>query len=127
MENLIEIENQSLDNKPTRPQFLTVLCVLSFIWSGIMLLLLFLTLCFSNLIFDTIAGIVNGTVEMSTSSSVQVDGLNKLLEMGKGNFVAIIAAVIIIQMTCLLGVVKMWKLQKLGFFIYAIISGLGFV
>jgi hypothetical protein len=125
MENNILMENQPVIEAPKRPQFLSVLCVLSGIWSSIIILSLFLCLIFSGTIFSSLETITSGENGMPKLDSVQLEGIEKIIDLGKGKFMAIIAFAIIIYMTSLLGVIKMWKQQKWGFYIYAIVNGLG--
>ncbi len=124
----MEITNDLLfTEKPKRPQLLTVLCILSYIWGTIVILLLFLCIGFSGFIFEALNQIINGTSNFPTINSAQQDAIQTLLNMGEGKFTAIIAVAIIIYMTSILGVYKMWKLQKWGFYIYASINGLGII
>ena len=121
------IQMDSLQEKPKRPQLLTVLCVLSYIWGAIVVLLLFLCIAFSGFIFEALNQIINGTSNFPSINSAQQDAIQTLLNMGEGKFSAIVAGAIIIYMTSILGVYKMWKLQKWGFYIYASINGLGII
>jgi hypothetical protein len=124
MENTITPENQSVNETPKRSQFLTVLCVLSFIWSGIILFSLFLALFLRNFIFTTVEKILNGEMEgMPPLSEEQQKGIQVLLDFGPQKYLMIVAVAIIVYMTSLLGVVKMWKLHKWGFYIYAGVNG----
>lgn len=125
MENNILMENQTPSESPKRPQFLSVLCILSFIWSGIVILSLFFCLIFSDFIFASLQTIASGENGMPQLNSMQTEGIETLLNLGKAKFVAIIAFAIIAYMTSLLGVFKMWRLHKWGFYIYASINGLG--
>lgn len=121
------IQIDSFQEKPKRPQLLTVLCVLSYIWGAIVVLLLFLCIGFSGFIFEALNQIINGTSNFPSINSAQQDAIQTLLNMGEGKFSAIVAGAIIIYMTSILGVYKMWKLQKWGFYIYASINGLGII
>ena len=121
------IQMDSLQEKPKRPQLLTILCVLSYIWGAIVVLLLFLCIAFSGFIFEALNQIINGTSNFPSINSAQQDAIQTLLNMGEGKFSAIVAGAIIIYMTSILGVYKMWKLQKWGFYIYASINGLGII
>ena len=125
MENITSTENQISNEKPQRPQFLTVLCILSFIWSGLILFCLFLGLCFSGFIFRTAESVLAGVDGMPAMSESQLKAMQTLVDLGPQKFTAGIAVAIIIYMTSLLGVFKMWRLQKWGFYIYAIINGIG--
>lgn len=124
-ENILHTNEQPIIEQPKRPQFLTVLCVLSFIWSGFILLFLFLGLIFSRFIFKFIDKILSGEIAVPTMDSKQEQALQAFLELGPGKFAAIIAGAIIMYMTSLLGVFKMWRQQKWGFYIYATINVLG--
>lgn len=125
MENDNLIQDQLVNEQPKRPQFLTILCILSFIWSGFILLCLFLGLCFSKFIFNTAESILDGAESMPTMSEPQLKAMQTLVDFGPQKFAAGIAVAIIIYMTSLLGVFKMWRLQKWGFYIYASVNGLG--
>ncbi|MBC7695552.1 MAG: hypothetical protein H7141_08920 [Burkholderiales bacterium] len=128
MESNILMENQTPVNEaPKRPQFLTVLCILSYIWSGFALICLFLCLIFNGAIFSTIENLLNGKNGMPTIDGPQRTALENLVNMGPQKFLIGISIAIIVYMTSLLGVVKMWKLQKIGFYFYAAINGLSLV
>ncbi len=117
MENTITPENQFENERPQRPQFLTVLCILSFIWSGFLLFCLFLLLIFSSSIFSVLEKLLVGADGMPPISEDQQKALQTLLDLGPQKFLMMVAVAIIMYMTSLLGVVKMWKLQKCGFYI----------
>lgn len=125
MESNILTENQLPNEVPKRPQFLTVLCILSFIWSGFLLLCLVLGLCFSGLIFSAIEKLQSGAEGMPPMGETQQQALQTLIDIGPQKFIMGIAIAIIAYMTSLLGVVKMWELKKYGFYIYATVNGLG--
>ena len=110
---------------PKRNQFLTVLCILSFIWSGFILLCLFLCLIFSSTLFTFISEILSGKFSMTTLDNNQEQALRSFLNIGQRKFVVIIVGAIMLYMTSLLGVFKMWRQQKWGFYIYAVINILG--
>jgi len=50
-----------------------------------------------------------------------------MIEMGQGTLVAILGGYFVAVIVSLLGVIKMWKLQKAGFYIYAVINSLGII
>ncbi len=124
-ENILYTDEQPIIETPKRPQFLTVLCLLSFIWSGFILLSLFLGLIFSRFIFTFIGNILSGEIAMPNIDSTQEQALQSFLDLGPEKFVAIIAGAIMLYMTSLLGVFKMWRQQKWGFYIYAAINIMG--
>ncbi len=126
METPIDNSFAEAMQEPKRPQFLTVLCILSYIWSGFIILCLILGLAFSGLIFEFVEKAVNGDGDMHMNE-MQIQGMGKLIEMGQGTFVAIMGAYIVAMIISLLGVIKMWKLQKAGFYFYSVINGLGII
>lgn len=126
-ENILHSSQQPTIENPKRPQFLTVLCILSYIWSGFILLCLFLCLLFSRFLFTVIGNILSGEISVPTLDSAQEQALQSLLDLGQGKFAAIIAGAIILYMTTLLGVFKMWRQQKTGFYIYAAINVFGVI
>ena len=127
MQNTTSTDNQLVHETPKRPQFLTVLCVLSFIWCGLLLFCLFLGLCFSNFIFNTAQSLLTGAEGMPAIGEEQQKSLQVLIDLGPQKFLIGIAVAIIVYMTSLLGVFKMWRLQKFGFYIYTAVNGLGLV
>lgn len=126
METSIDNSFEQAMQSPKRPQFLTVLCVLSYIWSGIVIICLLLALALSGFIFEACERMINGEGDIQMSE-MQIQGMDKMMEMGQGVFAGIMGAYLVASIISLLGVIKMWKLQKMGFYIYAIINGLGLI
>ncbi len=81
-----------------RPVFLTVLCILTYIGSGL------------GLLFGLIGLVAAGAIE-SFASYLPIPGVDS------GIFKAIISLILIAG--SLFGAIQMWKLKKLGFYIYA--------
>lgn len=85
-----------------RPVFLTVLCILSFIAAGLGIL-----------------GYITAITAMSVVSSIDTTGLEGTYT---GPSVGLTWAYVIVgfitTLLSLYGVIKMWKLQKVGFYIY---------
>lgn len=127
MENIIPVGDQPINEVVKRPQFLTALCILSYVWSGIVFLGLIIALLLSGFIFEVFEKIINGSEGMPQLDEAQTKAVNMLLELGQGAFVAIIGGAILMLAISLIGVIKMWKLQKWGFYIYAGINGLGVI
>lgn len=84
-----------------RPAFLTVLCILTFIGSGL------------GLLFALLGLVAAGAIESWASS---IPGMSSALGVG------IVRSVITIVLLAasLYGAITMWKLKKLGFYIYAV-------
>ena len=93
------------DQQPKRPELLTLLCVLSFIGSGLA--------SFSNLII-TLS--YSSIAEIFASSGIDIPGMEEMLSGGRTFF----ALSFIIQLLSFIGVLNMWKLNKVGFHIYSI-------
>ncbi|GEM_PF-1295037 len=90
------MENENLDSDPTeqkgRPQFLTVLCILTFIGSGL----------------GVLGGLLSfaGVSALSTFSSAAGSSVI-------WSILGLVAAIL-----CLLGAIQMWNLKKSGFLLY---------
>jgi len=91
------MEEQNVQTN-ARPTFLSVLCILTFIGSGL------------GLLFGIIGIVAAGAIE-SFASYMQVPGLG-------GNIVVQIISIVLVAAS-LYGAIQMWKLKKLGFYIYA--------
>jgi len=126
MEENLSLEN-NLNETPKRPQFLTVLCILSFIWIGLTLTCLLICLAFRSFIFEAFEKLSLDEDTMAVMDENQQKGIQTLLEIGPGKFASIIALGIVIYMISLLGIIKMWKLQKWGFYIYSTINTMGLI
>ena len=113
MENL---STETIELTPARPQFLKVLCILSFIMCGLMLL--FALVGLKN-IFLSPEEILGANPYMSTFQDNNPTAYQTLLDsMEYKNINAIIS--LIIPVISLIGVIYMWKLKKMGFYIYLI-------
>jgi len=119
------ISENPLEESPKRSQFLTTLCILSYIWNGMALLFLLLCLLFSGLVYEALGKINSGDSPFTTMDESQQKAIQMILDYGRGFVTSMIALAMIIYMTSLLGVVKMWKLQKWGFYIYATLNSFG--
>ncbi len=87
-----------------RPTFLTVLCILSFIFSGIGLIGLIILLI--------------GMGAMSSLASSAIDAGGTYTGPSIGLTWAYLIVGFLTTLIGLFGVIKMWKLQKVGFYIY---------
>ena len=99
--------SETLDNTPQtnqRPTFLTVLCILSFIAAGISILAL--------LLGTVVAGAAQSVVNEAENAGAEVDS-------AMGSIWGLIIVSTLLVVASLVGVIKMWKLQKQGFYIYA--------
>ena len=97
-----------------RPVFLTVLCILSFIAAGLSVL--------GYITLITVMGAVTaGASAMEGMSSEASAAISQAVSTGPsaGLTWAYIIVGFVTVLVSLFGVIKMWKLQKIGFFLYA--------
>ncbi len=116
-ENIMETDINTDYNKthqPQRPEFLKILCILSYIGIGIMILLSFLMmLC---LAIDE-SKINEGWDDIvKTNPMLENFDPNKLIK-GVGMLGAL---TLIANLVSLIGVIQMWKLEMKGLIVYAI-------
>lgn len=124
MENQIDntldnAANAEIVTAPKRPQFLTILCVLSFICVGLMIVF-------------TIFGIVMNTPERMAErieqvrqiSPAQAEQMEIMIAEQESSTMAKIQPYlsILFQVISLLGVLQMFNLKRIGFYIYAAIE-----
>lgn len=112
---------------PLRPTFLKVLCILSFIWLGLMIIFGFLgyggmKMMASGKMEEIIAQSGDPTAMTKweeaqakmAETGLTMDQLASLSLMGAG--IAVLA---------LIGVILMWKLKRSGFYLYAVVQLVG--
>jgi hypothetical protein len=92
-------------NETKRPVFLTVLCILSFIFSGLAILGYITAIGLAGVASAAMSGVSDEAMAAYTGPSV-------------GLTWAYIVIGFITTLVGLFGVIKMWKLQKVGFYIY---------
>jgi len=97
MEEQVNVEVEATNK---RPVFITVLCILTFIGSGL------------GLLFSLLGVVAAGALESMTES------LPIPIDMGDGIVKTIIT--LLLYGGSLYGAISMWNLKKLGFYIYAI-------
>lgn len=118
-----------------RPAFLTVLCVLSYIGSGLWALLSLIGIFASGYVISLFSGSGQAMMEQAKESGdvsaeemqAASEGINMLAGMGTTMFIALFAVSLILAVLSLIGVAKMWKQQKSGFYIYTAVNGLLFI
>ncbi len=100
-------ENTEVKETPTkkRPALLTVLCILSFIGSGLSVLVYLLLL-------------IGAGTFLSFLGNVPGFG-DAMAESGAGGGMAYLAITLVLNAGTLTGAIMMWGLKKLGFWIYA--------
>jgi len=114
------MDNTTLDSsqtelplEPERPEFLKVLCILSFISCGLLILLYsFGTICLT-FTEETVASFWDKFVE-GYPALQNVDAMEFFHKFGMMCVYSLIATIF-----SLIGVIMMWRLEKIGFFMYA--------
>lgn len=94
---------------PQRPMFLTVLCVLTFIASGLGALVSLFTPLFAEQIIEFMKTAPNFDEEQ------MAEGI-RVLQAGWGYYLIVAA----LSAVSLMGAIFMWKLKKVGFHMYAL-------
>jgi hypothetical protein len=99
---------------PDRPQFLKVLCILSFVACGLFILIYSLGSMAMGMSEETISGVWDKVIE----SQPQLESVNPVdffHEVGK-----LCLYNLLTNIASLVGVILMWRLNKIGFFIYVV-------
>jgi hypothetical protein len=112
--NLDSLNTNNTTAQLERPDFLKIICILSFVASGLMILIFSLgsiTLAMSE---STIEEIWPQVIQ-SNPQFEDVDGLEFFHSVGLYCVYALIANIF-----SLIGVIMMWRLEKMGFFIYVV-------
>jgi hypothetical protein len=124
-----QTNNMTAATTATRPQFLTVLCILSYIGSGLWALLSLIGIFASGAIIGLLAGDAMSSVDTSGMTPEQAEQFQAVATggiMGMLSSYAIVIFVVslIFASLSLFGVIRMWKMKKSGFWLYSIPNGL---
>jgi len=118
------MENQTTQN--LRPTFLTVVCIISFVGLGLAIVNNLSTLAFSSASLS-LYDLIQGNLEMALDqASVTDPAAVKILENIFDSVLKLIAILplfagigLICSIIALTGVIMMWNLKKIGFFLYS--------
>ena len=113
MENTV-LENPEMTQPDERPQMLKILCILSFVCCGLMILTYSLGTMSLGLSEDVVAGFWGNVVE----SNPQFENLDPMDFFHKVGIYCVYG--VIANIFSLIGVIMMWRLEKIGFYLYAI-------
>ncbi len=103
-----EIENENTAEQVKRPKFLSVLCILTFIFTGLGSLSCIITPLTSEMVKEFMINAPN-------YDEVQMADSLKVIEAGWGYYMLTLALTI----GSMVGAILMWKLKKNGFHFYA--------
>lgn len=117
------MEQQNAGAPAQRPTFLTVLCILSFIASGFAIIWSIIALLgaiAAQAIVSTVDGGMEGLQEEMAAEGIDMSSAATVTETASMGLVwAYVIVTILATIIGLIGVIRMWKLQKSGFFLYA--------
>ncbi|MDF2438569.1 MAG: hypothetical protein K0Q95_2945 [Bacteroidota bacterium] len=102
-----------------RPQFLNVLCILSFIGTGIGIIMGVYHLATAGASQEAIAALDS----MGGEDMAAIPGMESMMDgaIAAAKYAYVLAALeIVCNLLCLFGVLQMWKLKKMGFYIYLV-------
>ncbi len=107
--------NETPDTTNKRPTFLTVLCILSFIAAGISIVMSVLGFMAMN----AASGYMDAATDIATDEMGELGGMmgDMMGDMMK-HASTLLYVGIALTVLSLIGVIMMWKLKKVGFFIY---------
>lgn len=100
---------------PKRPQFLTVLCILTYIGVGLGIVLSIVgwwSMRAMSAMMEATSEMTEGMEDISAFPGME-EAMAQVKYINVNTIVAIIGCII-----CLLGALQMWKLKKIGFYIY---------
>jgi len=125
------MEQQNTGAPAARPTFLTVICILSFIGSGIMIILYIMALL-AAMALQVVGNAVEDGLDAYADSvggqaAVVADATATAATVGMGMVWAYVVVGIIATILGLVGVIKMWKLQKAGFYLYVAAGVIGII
>jgi hypothetical protein len=112
-----------------RPTFLTVLCILSFIWAGFGILA-------GGMGYVGMKMIESGALEEMVASSGDTNAIAQLEEaqakfeesgLDAGQTANLILLSVVLSIAAFIGVLMMWKLKRSGFWVYATTAVIGLV
>ncbi|CAN5400749.1 hypothetical protein BH10BAC1_BH10BAC1_04700 [soil metagenome] len=104
-----DIENVEKKKVISRPKFLSLLCILTFIFTGLMCLSCFITPLTSDMVKQLMVNAPN------YDETIMAENL-KVIEAGWGYHML----TLVLTIGSMSGAIMMWKLKKNGFHVYAI-------
>jgi hypothetical protein len=114
MENILYTENQPTEAAPKRPQFLTVLCILTWIGSG----LAFISGIYTFFTVDASAAMIESMNMGGADPTGMMSGVHEAMRLAVENKVPNLLVATICSLLCVFGAMQMWQLKKTGYFIY---------
>ncbi len=113
---ILSDSNSSFNPEPQRPQFLTVLCILSFIGCA----LAFFGAIWGFYSIKASAPVLENMANMEGDTYGIVSGMQDTMKKALENAIPNLIIGVVSALICLYGVIEMWKLKKVGFFMYSV-------
>eukprot|EP01012_Entosiphon_sulcatum_P057034 TRINITY_DN80750_c0_g1_i1.p1 TRINITY_DN80750_c0_g1~~TRINITY_DN80750_c0_g1_i1.p1 ORF type:complete len:165 (-),score=24.08 TRINITY_DN80750_c0_g1_i1:28-522(-) len=117
-ENILYDTPKPEETAPKRPTFLTVLCILTFVGSGLALISAiygYFSVQASAAMFDTSMQGMEGMDQTGMMGELQ-ETMRKAVENAIPNLIIGVVCALL----CLFGAIQMWKQRKTGFYIYTV-------
>ena len=111
---------------PKRPTFLTVLCILTYVGVGlgiVMSVIAWWGMHAAQAMMDATTSMAEGMSEAAGSDMSSMPGMSEAMDSANAaikwaNVTLIVS--IVGNLLCLVGALQMWKLKKMGFYLYAV-------
>ena len=114
--NILMESQQPVSAAPKRPQFLTVLCILTFIGSG----LAFIGAIWGYFSIKASATLLENMGSAEGDNYGMMSGMQETMLKAVENAVPNLIIGLVCSLLCLYGALQMWKLRRMGFFVYCI-------
>lgn len=112
MENNLSIENEL----PKRPQFITVLCILSFIGN----IFYFIWSLWAYFSIKASENFIHSMTSSKDDAHGVISGMQESMLKASENAIPNLIIGLLCSAICFYGAIQMWKLKKTGFFIYSV-------
>ena len=114
------MEEQKTFEEQIQPQGLKVLCVLTFIYSGIVGLCALLGMIFAKPFFAKLNESYDTITTTSGLSEAQLQQVQKILEFGSGKFIIACGIYLLVLGLSFFGALQMWQMKYKGFIMYLV-------
>lgn len=115
-ENTILNSNNEPVQEPKRPQFLTVLCILTFIGCGFAIF----GAIWGYISIKASSGLLENMANMEGDSFGMMSGMQDTMRKAVENAVPNLLIGVVCALLCLYGALQMWKLKRIGFYVYTV-------
>jgi hypothetical protein len=114
------MEEPTTFEEQIQPQGLKVLCVLTFIYSGIVGVFALMGMLFAKPVFEKLNETYDTLSSQSNMSEAQLQQIQKLLEFGSGKFIVACGVYLLILGLSFFGALQMWQMKYKGFIMYLV-------